>query len=102
MSPTEGPETRKNSLAWRIKFLETAEKQFEKLDRSTQRAINSYIVKRLATVEDPKRFGKPLLGNLKELWRYRIGDYRLICKIYDQELLILVVRIGHRREVYEA
>lgn len=86
---------------WKVKFLETAEKQFEKLDTAVCRSINRYIAERLTTSQDPRRFGKPLSGNLKEFWRYRIGDYRIVCKIQDDHLLILVVRIAHRSQVYD-
>lgn len=51
--------------------------------------------------QDPRHLGKPLSGNLREFWRYRVGDYRLICKIQDDHLLILVVRIAHRSQVYD-
>lgn len=81
--------------------METADKQFSKLDKETCRLINRFIRERLATNEDPKRFGKPLTGNLKEFWRYRIGDYRLICSIQETKLLILVARVSHRKDVYE-
>jgi len=91
----------KNEPQWQVKFLETAEKQLEKLDKASYRAINHYIAERLVTVENPRRFGKPLSGNLKEFWSYRVGDYRIICNILDEKILILVVRVGHRREVYD-
>ncbi len=85
---------------WQVKFLEGAEKQFDKLDKTTRRTINRYIKERLLTPENPRRFGKPLSGELKEFWRYRIGDYRLICSLQDHKLLILVVRVSHRKDVY--
>lgn len=97
MIPTED----NSSPQWTVKFLETAEKQFEKLDKSVCRSINRYIEERLETSQNPRRFGKPLAGNLKEFWRYRVGDYRIICNIQDTQLLILVVRVAHRSEVYD-
>lgn len=96
MSPTE-----ENSLKWKVRFTPTADKQFEKLDRSTCHSINRYILNHLATEENPRRFGKSLTGNLKEFWRYRIGDYRLICEIHDHKLTIIAVKIAHRRDVYK-
>ncbi len=86
---------------WKVEFTQSAEKQFEKLDKSVCRTINRYIFERLATEKDPKRFGKTLSGNMKEFWCYRIGTYRLICYIQEDKLLILVARIAHRREVYD-
>lgn len=90
-----------SSLPWKVKFLETAEKQLEKFDKPICRLLTRYIAERLTTPEDPRRFGKALSGNLKEFWCYRLGDYRIICKILDEDILILVIRIAHRREVYE-
>lgn len=101
MTITEPSSLKESSLQWKVKFLGTAEKQFEKLDKETCRTINRYIVERLVTSEDPRRFGKPLSGNLKEFWRYRIGDYRIICSIQDEHFLILVVRVAHRSEIYD-
>ena len=97
---TEPPSLKGSSLQWKVKFLETAEKQFEKLDKETCRTITRYIAERLTTPEDPRRFGKPLSGNLNEFWRYRIGAYRIICKIEDEHVLILVMRIAHRSQAY--
>ena len=90
-----------SSNKWKIEFTQTAEKQFEKLDKSMRQTINRYISERLATEEDPRRFGKALSGNMKEFWRYRLGDYRMICEIQDKKLLILVVRLAHRSHVYD-
>jgi mRNA interferase RelE/StbE len=56
---------------------------------------------RIATDEDPRRFGHALLGDLKGLWRYRVGDYRIVADIRDQEVLVMVITVGHRREIYE-
>lgn len=101
MTTTEPSTLKESSPQWKVKFLETAEKQFAKLDKATCRALNRYIAERLTTPEDPRRFGKPLSGNLKEFWRYRIGDYRMICNIQDEHVLILVVRVAHRSEEYD-
>lgn len=86
---------------WKVKFSPTADRQFEKLDPSVRRSINRYILQHLVTEGNPKRFGKPLTGNLKEFWRYRIGDYRLICEIQDHKLTIIALKIAHRRDVYK-
>lgn len=89
------------SFQWKVMFLPAASKQYEKLDKAVCRKINKYIKERLATSGDPRRFGKALSYDLKEFWRYRIGDYRLICKIEDEKVLILVVRVDHHKETYE-
>jgi mRNA interferase RelE/StbE len=56
--------------------------------------------RRIATAEDPRRFGRPLTGDLKGLWRYRVGDYRIVAAIEDNRFVVLVVTVGHRRDVY--
>lgn len=76
------------------------DKEFKKLDRFTQRLIKAWIGKHLLNCENPRAFGKGLTANHSGKWRYRIGDYRLICLIDDGELIILALTIGHRREVY--
>lgn len=83
----------------RVVFTDNAEKQFLKLDKPIQKQIQKFILK-LQTLENPRERGKALVGNLIGFWRYRVGDYRLLCRILDQELIISVVEIGHRREIY--
>ena len=73
--------------------------EFKKLDKYTQRMIKSWICKNLVGCEDPRVHGKALSSNRKGQWRYRIGDYRLICDIQDEKLVILALCIGHRRDV---
>lgn len=87
-------------VKWRIILSFHAQKQLSKLGRSVEVEISHYLKTRLATAEDPRRFGKPLSGKLAGLWRYRVRDYRVLCEIQDHELIILVVRVGHRREIY--
>jgi mRNA interferase RelE/StbE len=86
---------------WRVEFDRDAAKEFRKLGEPARRAILRYLRERVATAEDPRRFGKPLAGDLAGLWRYRIGDYRLIAAFEDDRLVVLVLRVGHRREVYD-
>ena len=86
---------------WEIRFSEEARKQLKKLDRYTQKMIKSWIVKNLVGCDDPRAHGKGLTANRTGQWRYRIGDYRLICLIIDNELIILAMTVGHRREIYE-
>lgn len=89
-------------MAWRIELSETARKQLSKIDHKTALDIRRFLRERLATGEDPRRFGDPLRKNLSGFWKYRVGAYRLICDIQGERLVILVIRVGHRREVYDA
>jgi len=86
---------------WEIRFSEEARKELKKLDRYTIRLIDSWIAKHLENCEDPRATGKPLVASRIGQWRYRIGDYRMLCEIQDNILLILVIKIGHRRDVYD-
>ena len=87
-------------MAWRVEFESQAEKELGRLDPQYAKRILKYLFERIATDEDPRRFGDPLRSNLAGLWKYRIGNYRVICEIQEEVLLVLVVRVGHRREVY--
>lgn len=86
---------------WQIEFAETALKQMKKLDKSAQHAIHRFIKDRLMKFDDPRAHGKPLKGEFAQFWRYRVGDYRIIVDIIDQRLIIQVLQIGHRKEIYE-
>jgi mRNA interferase RelE/StbE len=88
-------------MRWSVSMSPEAEKQLSKFDRYTQRIIASWIDKHLDGCEDSRATGKPLSANLVGRWRYRIGDYRMIAEIRDSEIVILIVKIGHRREVYD-
>jgi mRNA interferase RelE/StbE len=87
-------------LAWTIKYAETARKQILKLDKAEARRILEFMEDRVAGSDNPRRIGKALKGPLGDLWRYRVGDYRVICDIQDSVLIVLVLQIGNRREVY--
>ena len=87
-------------MAWTIEYTETAKKQLRKLDKPSARQIVDYLDTRIAQLNDPRSSGKALVGPLGGLWRYRVGDYRVICEIRDDVLITLVVQIGNRREVY--
>ena len=87
-------------MAWAIEYTETARKQLRKLDKQTARQIIDFIDERVALLEDPRSSGKALIGALGGLWRYRVGDYRVICQIQDGALMILVVQTGNRLEVH--
>lgn len=84
----------------KVSFSDKAEKEFLKLDKPIQKQIQTFISK-LIELENPRSQGKALVGNLLGFWRYRVGDYRLLCKIIDEELLIIVVEVGHRKDVYD-
>ena len=87
-------------MRWTYSFDERALKELKKLGRQAQREILKYLDERIATEEDPRRFGKALRGELAGLWRYRVGDYRMICSLKEGQMLVLVLRVGHRRDVY--
>lgn len=85
---------------WRIEISRTAEKQITKLSRTAQKSIQRFMRERLLFAENPRQWGKPLHGEKRSLWRYRVGDYRLICDIQDEKLVVLVLVVGHRKDVY--
>jgi mRNA interferase RelE/StbE len=88
-------------LAWTIEYTETARRQLRKLDKQTARRIVDFMDQRVAAREDPRSTGKALTGPaFSAYWRYRVGDYRIICDIQDSAIRILVIGIGNRREVY--
>jgi len=87
-------------LAWRIEITRTAEKQIKKLDRAAQTSIVIFLRKRLEPSSDPRQWGKALQGEKRGLWRYRVGDDRLICDIQDERITILILELGHRKDVY--
>jgi mRNA interferase RelE/StbE len=88
-------------LTWRVEWDERARKELRRLDQQAQRDILQYLRERIATDQDPRRFGKQLLREKWGLWRYRVGDYRLICSIEDDRFIVLVVKAGHRSKVYD-
>jgi mRNA interferase RelE/StbE len=81
-------------------FTGRAKKELSRIHPVDARRILHFIRESLAGTADPRQHGKPLKGRNSELWRYRVGDHRLVCHLQDERLLVLVVRIGHRREVY--
>jgi mRNA interferase RelE/StbE len=86
--------------AWRIEITRTAERQILKLDRQAQIAIQRFLRERLMVAENPRQWGKPLQGEKGGLWRYRVGDYRLICDIQDERITIVVLEVGNRKDAY--
>ena len=82
------------------RFTNKARKQFLKLDKSVQNRISKYMDE-VASLANPRSRGRGLSGNLSGTWRYRVGDYRVFCKIMDDKFIIEVVKVGHRSDVYE-
>ena len=88
-------------MAWRIEFEPRALRELEALDRPVQRRLVAFLRERVASAENPRDLGEALHGaELGRFWKYRVGDWRIVCEIRDRTITILVVRIGHRREVY--
>lgn len=88
-------------MIYKIEFSDIAFKECGKLDKYTQKLINAWIKKHIEFSENPRIIGKPLAGTKSGLWRYRVGDYRLLCLIKDDTLVILIIKIGHRRDIHK-
>jgi mRNA interferase RelE/StbE len=88
-------------LAWTIEWDRRAARELWKLGDETRNRILAYLRDRVAVHKAPRRFGKPMLRNKAGLWRYRVGDYRIVCRIEDERLIVLVLAVGHRSEVYD-
>lgn len=86
---------------YRVEYSERAIKELKKIDKYTQKIIYAWIGKNLEGCENPRQHGRCLTADRSGQWRYRIGDYRLICQIDDDRLIILSLSVGHRREVYD-
>ncbi len=87
-------------MHWKINWDERAAVELKKLGRQAQKDIIKYLNTRVVSSETPQSFGKPLSGNFMGLWRYRVGDYRLICLLNKNVFTVLVLRVGHRKNVY--
>jgi mRNA interferase RelE/StbE len=87
-------------LAWRIEYDPRAIDDLNRLSRQIRQEIVRYLETRIATADNPRLFGKPLRHGLAGLWRYRVRDYRIVCQLRDETLIVLVVGVGHRRDVY--
>lgn len=87
-------------MIWKIEWHEDARKELRKLDKQLQRDILKYLRTRISTKDDPKRFGKPLSYDKYGLWRYRVQNARIICRIEEDALIVLVVKVGLRKDVY--
>jgi mRNA interferase RelE/StbE len=89
-------------LTWKVEWDDRARKELRKLDSPIQKEILNYLRVRIAESNSPRLFGQSLTGNKAGLWRYRVGNYRLICRLEDHALVVFVIGVGHRKEVYEA
>lgn len=88
-------------MIWTIEWDERARKELRKLDKTLQKKILHYLRERIATKDDPKRFGKPLSYDKFGLWRYRIQNVRIICRIEADSLIVLVINVGYRKNIYD-
>ncbi len=88
-------------MIWKIKWDERIERDFKKIDKSAAKKIIRYMTEKVATLNNPRAFGKGLKYEKYGLWRYRVENYRIICRIQNKEVEILVIQIGHRKDVYD-
>jgi mRNA interferase RelE/StbE len=84
-----------------VEFTDKAKKQLKKLDKHSSLLIIAWIRKNLEDCDNPRLYGKPLVANKSEQWRYRMGDYRLLARIEDEKVIILIVNVGHRKDIYK-
>ncbi|MGA8765170.1 MAG: type II toxin-antitoxin system RelE/ParE family toxin [Candidatus Sulfotelmatobacter sp.] len=89
-------------MAWQIEFDPDARRELEKLDKPISDRILKFLHEGVTTLDDPRRIGEHLNGPLRKCWKYRVGDYRLICSIKDDRPVVIIVRVGHRREIYKS
>jgi mRNA interferase RelE/StbE len=87
-------------LAWTIEYSDTARKQLKKLDKSIADLITRFMRDKIGSARTPRSMGHSLVGELRGYWRYRIGDFRIVTEIKDDKLVVLVIAIGHRKEIY--
>ena len=87
-------------MAWSVEITDHAERQLRKLDPQVRRRVLDWLDDRIEGCKNPRHFGEALKGGRAALWRYRVGDYRVICDIRDQRLVVLALAVGHRREIY--
>jgi len=87
-------------MTWTIEYAKIARKPLRKLDVQARKKIREYLENCVLNRADPRSLGRELKGNLSGLWRYRVEDYRIICKLEDEKMVVLVVRVGHRKDIY--
>ncbi|MBI4828471.1 MAG: type II toxin-antitoxin system RelE/ParE family toxin [Nitrospinae bacterium] len=88
-------------MAWTIKYDPRTEKELRKIGPRAARQIRDFLRDRIAALNDPRQLGYTLKGPLSQFWRYRVGDYRVLCEIQDAALIVLVVRVADRKEAYD-
>jgi len=88
-------------MAWKIEISRLARQQLDDLDKPVSQRIVKFLRERVEKLDHPRQLGEPLKGPLRDYWRYRIGDYRVVCLLEHDRLVVLVLRVGHRREVYK-
>lgn len=87
-------------MTWTVEWDDRARRELRRLDHKAQREILRFFRERIMTDEDPRRFGRPLRHELRGLWRYRVGPYRMACRIEDERVVVLVLAVGHRSTIY--
>lgn len=88
-------------MAWKIELSEAAKKNLEKMDKPVAKHILRFLEERIVPAEDPRLLGEALRGaKLGEFWKYRVGDWRIVCSVLDERVIVYVLRVGHRRDVY--
>ncbi len=88
-------------MAWTIEWATSVQKSMKKVDHAERKKIREYLENKVAVLDDPRQLGKSLTGNMSEFWRYRVGNYRIIACIKDDAVKILIVRVGHRKNIYQ-
>ena len=87
-------------MAWTIELLNTARRDLRRIDATTSTRILDFLYERIASLDHPPELGEPLSGNFRGHWRYRVGNYRIVCNIEDAKLIVLVIKIGHLSDIY--
>ena len=88
-------------MGWTVSISDVAERQLKKLDGPVQKRILDWLDDRIEGCKNPRHFGEPLKGDHAGFWRYRVGAYRILCDIRDQEVIVLVIAVGHRSRIYQ-
>ena len=87
-------------MAWTVDYSDAAQEQIDGLDPQTTRRVVAFMTERVAAADNPRRIGHPLHGRRRGYWSYRVGDWRVVCRIWDEVLIVQVVEVDHRSRVY--
>jgi mRNA interferase RelE/StbE len=90
-----------SSPKWTIEFDPRAQRELDALDQPIARRVSKFLYERVAGLDNPRQIAQRLHGTLSDFWKYRVGDYRIICSLEEDRLVVLVLRVGHRREIYK-